>query len=130
MDQSSVVEAGTVKPDETSDAARVRAVFYIAHQPHGAIPVEFQSLTVDGISMGHVRPAPLPASQGWEVPLGNFEQGRSIELEWLFVTGDLGSPVPAKLGVYFASLLNRTVLAEVVLDTFTRYPGKATVKIK
>lgn len=130
MSERSMQGSELAETAEKDDLGRVRAALYIAHRPHSAVPIAFEVLKIDGVDLLPGQPTPLPASQGWEIGLGTYASGRTVALEWKFVTKILADQVQAKVGVYFGSLHNRKELKEVVLDTHQSYGGSASLEIR
>ena len=103
--------------------------FYVAHRPQYRPEILIPKLEIDGIPVNRITLKPLPGQQGSYVDLGFFSTDRTIELAWEIQT-QVANSVSALIGVIHGSIQKRTVMAQVVLESFSKYPGVSSVPVK
>lgn len=110
-------------------ANRVWLQFFVAHRPQRRPEFRFVKIKIDGVDLDRISPEAIPGQQGQFIDLGYFATDRIINLEWE-IHVDYASEVPAMIGVFHGSMQKRSVLAQVVMEPFSKFSGESELPSK
>lgn len=113
------------------DAANLMSLtLYVAKYANFSISAGFVSLTVDGQLVDPFNRFELASNQGFYVPLGNFEKGKTIVIDWELRIGLIKQPFGATIGVLRNGMPSmNTPLRKIQIESFAKYTELSSLKV-
>lgn len=103
---------------------------YVAKYANFSISAGFVSLTVDGQLTDPFYRFELSNNQGFYVPLGSFEKGKTIAIDWELRIGLLKQPFGATIGVMRNAMPSmNTPLKKIQATSFAKYVESSSLTV-